>query len=543
MKTSLSVSGPTFCMAFLLVCSLSLAKGFSREPVTDPASKLTRVVLFTDRAMIQKEAQIVVRKGENLIRFAGLPASLVDGSIQAEIVSRQDMLISGVKVSETRLSDIEPVALTLLRKRSEGLRQQIATLEGQVETIRSSADFLRRVIPFGTAQRVSEAEMEAHAKYLERVLGENFGRIATLEQQQRQLLEEKQRVDAEMQALQQQNAQSKTLEISLQSPTDASGVVLNFWYVTHQAGWSPLYEARARYADSKVALNFLASIRQSTGEDWPEAQIEISTAQPFIYGSVPELRPWYIDLYTPRPVALRMATAEKSLMAVADANGAMQEEAFFGGATASEEATSFRFLLPRRVTIPSDGETHNISLASSEKEAEFTYYAIPKQVQTAFLKTKLQNPFDFPLMTGSVNLYLDGRLSGNAFIRETVVAGGDLELALGADETVKIERKLEKKDTGYAGLLSKSKSVTYTYHITLTNGKSKEVKLILEDQFPVSQNEKITVVQLAPKPSEAEIDEKGKVIWRVTLAPEAAKRIPLSFRVEYAQDLSVQGLE
>ena len=230
-------------------------------------------------------------------------------------------------------------------------------------------------------------------------------------------------------------------------------------------------------------------------------------------------------------------------MSVADANGGAPEEAFFAGAPATEETTSFRFVLPRKATIPSDGETHNVSLALSDEKAELAYYALPKRVQSAFLKAKLKNPFAFPLIPGSVNLYLDGKLSGSAWINETVVAGGDLELALGSDETLGVERKLEKKDTGYAGLLSKEKSVEYTYHITLTNGKSKEVKLQVEDQFPVSQNDKIKVVRLLPKSSDAEIDEKGKVVWTVALAPGAKKTLTLSFRIEFPQDMKVQGLE
>lgn len=530
------------CIFFisLFVC---VSQAFSLEFVAEPGSKLTRVVLFTDRAMVQKEAPVSLKQGENLIRFQGLPASLVDGSVQAEVTGRKDIRISGVKVSDTRLSNAEPSGVTQLRKRSEALHRQLADLRSQAEIIRSSGEFLKKVVPFPSGQRVTESEIETHLKYLERSLSENSRRVALLEEQQLRLQEEIQKVDAELGELLRQTEQSKTLEVALFSPGVAEGVVLRFSYVTYQAGWNPLYEARADLVASKVQIAFFASVTQSTGEDWEDAEVEISTSQPFVYATIPELHPWYIDQYVNRPVALRMGIAEKSVMAVADAAGGAADEQFYAGPEVTEESASFRFVLPRKASIPSDGETHNLSLAQSEQEAEFTYYAIPKRVQSAFLKAKLKNPFAFPLIPGAVNLYLDGKLSGNAMIREAVVAQGNLELALGTDESLQVERKLEKKDTGYAGLLSKEKSVEYAYQITVTNGKSKEITLLLEDQFPVSQNEKIKVVQIRPNGSDAQIDDKGKIVWTISLNPGQKKVVPLSFRVEYAQDLSVQGLE
>jgi len=171
-----------------------------------------------------------------------------------------------------------------------------------------------------------------------------------------------------------------------------------------------------------------------------------------------------------------------------------------------------------------------------------TYYTVPKLIQNAFLKATMKNPFQFPLLTSSIGVFLDQKLVGTTSQNETVLPDGEINLSLGVDEGIKIVRKLLKKNTDYAGVFSKETKVTFEYAIELTNGKSKEVTFDLKDQFPISRNEKIIVEMQAPKGSEATVNDEGIISWKVTLAPGAKKSIPVKYSIAYPKDVTVTGL-
>ena len=53
------------------------------------------------------------------------------------------------------------------------------------------------------------------------------------------------------------------------------------------AGWTPLYDLDARDGGKSVTLSTYASVRQSTGEDWRQARLTLTTADPAIHAATP----------------------------------------------------------------------------------------------------------------------------------------------------------------------------------------------------------------------------------------------------------------
>ena len=512
----------------------------AQKTEVEPASKLQKVIVFTNRAMITKEAAFSVKKGENSIRISGLTQNLVDQSVQVNLIAQPELNISEVTVEETFLKKTEQPELQKLEVSLANVNSQIREESSQLNAINSSNDFIRKIMPFSQNQKVTPAEMDVHARYIEKSLAANFERMAVYDIKLKKLNEEKAAVENEIASLTAKKGTSKTIIVHLLSSADKSGVKFSYSYVSTAAGWAPQYEARADYAASKIGFSYLASIWQSTGEDWIGANIEISTARPFVYGNTPELSGWYLDVFTPRPYMMK---AQRILEEVSDSKAMMSESVPPSPTEIVEENTSFSFVLPRKVDVISDGQPHRFTIATSDAAASLTYFTVPKLVPNAFLKAEMKNPFQFPLLPGSIVVFFDQKLVGNSSVNEAVLPDGKMELSLGIDEGIKIERKLQKKFTDYAGLFSKETKVYYEYAIDLTNGKSKEVTLDLNDQFPVSRNEKIKVEIEAPKGGDATVNEEGIISWKVTLAPGAKKSIPLKFTISYPKELTINGLQ
>ncbi len=208
-----------------------------------------------------------------------------------------------------------------------------------------------------------------------------------------------------------------------------------------------------------------------------------------------------------------------------------------------EEISSFTFILPKKVSIVSDGKPHSIPIKTVTNDILLNYSAVPKLSPYVHLNGSFKNPLPYPITSGVMNIYIDGRFVNKINLKKQILPDEQVNLNLGVDESVKIERKLVKKFTEYTGILSKEKRINYEYEIDITNGKKTDINLNLKDQFPVSNNEKIKVIRELPKEGEAKIEENGIIQWNLKLNPKEKKVLKVKFSIEAPKDMEIYGLE
>ena len=133
-----------------------------------------------------------------------------------------------------------------------------------------------------------------------------------LQQQQRQI--DKQLKSLQLQLREVQTPHSKeSLELRIAiEPAGAGAFQLEVVYMVDRASWTPLYDLRFQKANNPrpfalnvqqisdtIQLNYLAEITQTTGEDWSNVSLILSTAKPGLGTLPPKLDPWYIDALNP----------------------------------------------------------------------------------------------------------------------------------------------------------------------------------------------------------------------------------------------------
>src|SRR5947208_10334362 len=116
-------------------------------------------------------------------------------------------------------------------------------------------------------------------------------------------------------------------------------------------------------------------VQQSTGEEWKNVSLSLSTARPSLASVLPELDPWYLSVYTPlppmpRPAMQPMLARSQKARLVSAADGAVPEEfdaemayessihfarAEIATAAVEHTGTAYVFRAGRSVDIPSDG--------------------------------------------------------------------------------------------------------------------------------------------------------------------------------------------
>ena len=108
---------------------------------------------------------------------------------------------------------------------------------------------------------------------------------------------------------------------------------LNVSYKVAGAQWYPLYDARVNFAKQATDLVSYGIVKQTTGEDWQDAEISLSTARVNVSGSMPEVEPWFV-----RPYEERMLMQEaKTRMHRSKMEGALEDMSFAGRPNAQAE--------------------------------------------------------------------------------------------------------------------------------------------------------------------------------------------------------------
>jgi len=544
-------------------------------------SRLTAATVYVDRAVVTRTAAVDLAAGEQTVAFARLPAALLDQSLQVSGRGTATATILDVS-AQTAYVDFTPNArVQELEDQLRGLLQQQRALDDRAGVLDQERDFVKRmlvastgpvIVPLGadaahaggTAVQPTLEEWQKLYTYSEETLGKIATDLQALDTQREDLKTKQAAVEQQLNELRGAGGKSyKTVTVRL-AVTEAGRLDLSLKYAVPGASWAPSYDARLHVADRAVELGYFGLVRNSTGEDWNDIALTLSTARPNLGGGAPALAPWIVDVARPAPLSASRVEYEalKSMGGVAGPNlvsaaavtkEALAEERDAGVLAAAVEmgATSATFKIPVAVTLPANNTVQRVPIAVAKLAATLQYQATPKIMETAFLSAYAYNRTDYPFLAGAMNTFLDDTFVAASRLK-TVMPGEKFELQLGADEGIAIQRKLVNRFTENTGLTNKGRRVTYEILITLTNHKKTAERVVFKEPVPVSRNEKIEVTLLTPaagdvgttaEPKEVTREEDGKLAWRLDLKPGEKREVPVKFAVEYPADLNVAGLE
>ncbi|MFO0728224.1 MAG: DUF4139 domain-containing protein [Myxococcota bacterium] len=175
-----------------------------------------------------------------------------------------------------------------------------------------------------------------------------------------------------------------------------------------------------------------------------------------------------------------------------------------------------------------DGEVR-APLGTFSEAVDAFYRATPGITDTAYLTATVTNKTGRPFLAGPISLFLGTSFAGDAEMTNTG-PGGKLELPMGADEDIKLKRRIIPA-TETSGVFSKDDITTYKVEIEAANFKKKLVKVEIVEPMPKTANEKIEVELVGAKPK-ATPDEQGMLRWTLSIAPGKVEKIELTYRVK-----------
>jgi len=546
---------PFALLAALAVAAPPLASAEDARAI----SRIEAVTVYRSSARVTRVAEARVAAGDGRVLLEGLPESLDDDSVRVSGKGTAKARIFGVSVEP--VTGEAPVAeVRAAEVRLEGLLVEDRALEDAIRIARERSKFVEALRSTYSEERaknlavrgLSAREWAEMARFVEAELSASAAAVRKAEGSRRDLSRRIAAARAELEKLQAKRSRTtKTVAIEV-SADQAGAVELTASYVVPGASWHPIWDARLVPEASTIEMAFLATVSQTSGEDWKGVRLALSTAEPGRGILVPRLEPWWLGRLEPMPLARKRALPSSAApMAAAEARADLVREEEAPSIGMEEPAASVEqgllaatFTAPRRESVDGAGRARKVSLARFPLKAEIARAAAPRIDPAAFLTAKAVNDTGFPHLAGTAGVYVGDEFVGRAPLSFTPV-GGELTLAFGADDRIEIERKVLERRHETAGIVSKDDVWRYRVRIAVKSRYPTPVTLALQDLVPVSREEKIEVKVLeGTTPATREDPERpGVRIWELRLEPRKEAVVELRYEVRFPRGFPVGGLE
>ncbi|MDJ1497695.1 DUF4139 domain-containing protein [Cytophagaceae bacterium DM2B3-1] len=504
---------------------------------TEP--KIEEVIVYLDGAEIKNTQTLRLVKGRNTIVFKNLSSSMDEKSVQ--ITTANDIEIFSISSAFKSLSyeEANPAigiwedSLALLKDKMDLINNQINAYTTEQKLLAENQKLGGKESGTTIAELVKAADF-----YRERTLKINNS-LTTLTNQLRDVTVHSDRVFVQWNRLRSQvDTIRGEITLVLQSPIDQQ-TDIQLRYLVTNAKWNASYDLIAADINKPVSIKYNALIYNNTGIDWKNTKLRLSTGDPSLAATRPQLTTWILNYQSAANEGFvqNMSNAKQDMLFELNR---IKEDDYSAKITASDliqvSELAATFTIDKIYTINSNSQPYKINITNQSLNAIYEYITVPKMDMSAFLVAKVTGWEKLNLIDGTANVYF-----GNTYIGESQIDIGllsdTLELSLGRDNQVVVKRaKIE--DFAATKSISNKKSETLTYEISVRNNKTTPIQIKIQDQIPVSQESDISVE--TNDISGAELDTpSGRLQWKRQIASGETAKYKIAFTVKYPKNKNI----
>jgi uncharacterized protein (TIGR02231 family) len=538
-------------MPFLLAAALCGQE--AAAPARSVASVLDRVTVYDGQALVERVVTATAAEAGPLTLVVGpFPASASPASFQTE-VSAGEVQVLGLELRTRAGEALAEGEREALRAALEAKRVQLREAQTELESVRGAKDAVAGLIAglgaggkepittFAAEELIRFVRAQLHALDTDQAEWERRaaalkGEIADLETQ---LSGSGRRAAEQFQELR--------LAVHFQKPCEAA---VRISYLVRGASWEPTYDVRVAPDLTGVRVGFVAQVRQSSGEDWNEAEILLSTSQPSIGLDPPEPPRRVVWSFDPSALAAQGYAADGAAYAPAERAGEDAARDMAPEVAYRDFGLSAQFVLPGRKTVPANGEPHRFAIREVPLQVTPYRYVVPSLSDRAYLRADVTLASGAPLLAGAARIFLGPDYLGEAaFPLMRVGDGTTLNLGVDPNLTVNWETIQDDRENPGRFSLSSSARITRVYRASLRLSATarSSVEVVVEDALPMSRDGRVEVrvVQLQPAALDGEQDlldreERGLYRWKLRIAPGATESVRYGYQLTFDEDLEPQ---
>ncbi len=517
---------------------------FAKDDKTTVSAKLNAVTIFRSGVEMNHQTVANLKAGNNELVIDQLSNSLDVNSIQVKISDAITLL--GTEYSNNyvatgnkspRVKDLEDT-LAELRKTLNKYQQSLNNIAELQKVLQ-----LNREIK-GTQNGLSVAELIKLMDYFKQKTIELQTEQTNTEEKKNKLQEQIDKLAVQLNDERLKNNGSNgriTLQLVV---ADAGKYSIEISYISYNARWTPFYDLRVDDLKLPIKLIYKAQISQTTGIDWKQVKLSLSTANPGQTGEAPILKSWFLSYISPYGYSrspeyasntiptLKSMSMDESFGSTGDSKSKARKP-LENYVTVSDYSLNVSFDIDVPYDIPTNGKQQTAVLKTYQMPAVFKHYAVPKLDREAYILAEITDWEKLNLLPGSANVIFEGTYTGKTFI-DPNSSQDTLNLTIGKDKRVVVKRD-KLVDFSSTKFLGSNKLQKFTYEITLKNNKKETINLQLKDQFPLSTNKDIEV-DLIESNGAVLNNDIGVYNWQLAIPANESKKIRFTYSIKYPKD-------
>jgi hypothetical protein len=514
------------------------------------ASHIVKVVAYPNSALVTREVDVPAGTGMIEVVVSSLPVRTIKDTLYSEGSN-------GLRVLSTRYRT-RPVfedtreEVRKLEDSKKKLELAADKIKSEVNSVKMNMKTLDGLEKFTTVTTVSATEKGglngdtaiALVKYIMEQRAEKAKELVVLEQQLKTNDEERNFVVLKLKDLTKGSTKEERDAVIVVDRELGNGGKVRLNYLVDAVHWTPQYKLRSGKAGDNVAVDYLGSLFQQSGEDWNGVELTLSTAQPLLNAAPPELGKLEVTVlprssvpgggapgmpgpaFNPGQKAPELAKQaqvyrDKALAEVKqnnfkDAVTLLNSAAAFeqncelmkskeellaeqmkGLKASQDEGPSVTYHLANRYSVPSRTDEQVVEIAKFSLQPKYYYKAVPVLSKNVYRLADFANKSNMVLLPGEATMY-----QGNDFVGRMsmplVAVGEEFTAGFGVDPQLQIQRQLmDKTKTTQGG----NQVMKYEYRILINSYKSEKVTLQVWDRLPLpSETESVGVSLLKASP-------------------------------------------
>ncbi len=552
--------------SLLIVFTLLSINTFATE-VVEVKSKIKNVIVYQQGAQINRTGDYSVKKGVTELKIRGISPYIDPNTLQINatgnivILDSKHSIFYPEPVINTQTTNEIPVKIKteirLLQDSLFDISYELMSLQNKIDVLNSQKRIIENNGTIKGQGKVNDSIpllRDALKFYMQEMNTINTSLLA-LNKELTIVNRSQTRMNARLNELTNYNRNANLqpaqnydpiheIVITVSANDVATGKV-TVSYLVNNAGWTPLYDIRSSNAAGKIELTYKAQVYQNTGIDWENAQLSLSTNNPYTNKTKPNLNPWYLDysyaIYNNAPAASADLSVYNDYEKASSAGNlyssekdetyaekkALTADQFM---TTVEQLLSVEYSIALPYTIKSNNEKNMVLVKTTNLDANYLYYTVPKLDASVYLIAQITNLDDLNLLPGKATIFHDGSYLGTTYINSNSLSD-TMDLSLGKSSTIIVERNLIKNATKEKVVGDKIIK-TFAYSIDVKNLGKLPIELITEDQVPISRNPEIKLtIDNISKGSLNEIN--GFVTWREKIKALGTVRYEIVYTIEY----------
>jgi len=300
------------------------AQSIKRVPVE---TKLEQVTVFMKGAQVKRSVKQSITAGKQEIVFTGISTDIEKQSVQVKADGK--LTILSVRVQRDYLKEQEVrEEIKLLQRKHLELNERITMTSKMLEVFKQEEVMIIKNQDIGGATYALKPEELKQSLDFQRLrLTEVLKQQLALQKEIGEMEQERNKLSNQLVEMNKKADLSTNEIIILADVKETATVPFEITYLVQKAGWYPTYNIRVKDVVSNLQLEMNANVYQTSGENWNNIKMILSTGNPNENNSKPLINPWFIS-YTNAQVSNYMKQwiiggSDQMLMGrVTDDNGA-----------------------------------------------------------------------------------------------------------------------------------------------------------------------------------------------------------------------------